>query len=279
MDIREAVEKAWNMVAEKLKQDTNDRLSLHWNEEALLLYFFNFLNNLDIKVRQIASKSKFLLLDKEYQPDLVFSTETDGRIERVVIELKFFVAQSKLEEDWEKLEKYKELFFDNGYVNYGYLLACSTDEYKKNVLTMDGYEIKALVHKFESRWFFGSPMDVADRIIRKVFLGKGIEYAVDDYGNPFAFFKDYAVFFILVKDVGHMSVNVIFDEKVRKSNQYRTILNEFVKKGYELLNEDSIFLTDDTIPITDTPKHIRRIREMHEKFEKDYLEIRDRFLQ
>jgi len=279
LDVKEAIEKAWNMVIEKFKRDTDDRLSLHWNEEALMLYFFNSLNNLDIKIRQIASKSKFLLLDKEYQPDLVFSAETDGRIERAVIELKFFAGLSKLEEDWEKLEKYKELYFDRGYINYGYLLAFTTDEYGKDVLTSDDYEIKSLVHKSESRWFFGSPMDVAERIIRKVFLGKGIEYAVDDYGNPFAFFEDYAVFFILVKDVGHMSLNVIFDEKIRKSDQYQNILSEIVKKGYELLNEESIFLTGDTIPITDTPTRIRGIRKMHEKFEKDYSEIRERLLQ
>lgn len=279
MDIKDAIKKAWVQVVEKFKQDNYKKFSLYWREEVLMLYFFHFLANTGIEIREVASKEEFLFLEKGHEPDLVISVETDGKIERAVLEAKFFWAtETELEKDWGRLRKFKEIFFDGGYVNYGYLLAFTSYDFQRDMQRINGYEIRSLIYKVPSNWLLGSPMDVAQRIMRKVLRKWQPEYDTDEQGYPYAFFEDYALWFWLLKDIGQMFVLIIFDEKIKPT--YAKLRIEFKRRGYtdgmleRLENEGVLFLSEEPIPIKSNRYYVTKIRRLYEKFEKDYSEVR-----
>ena len=278
MEIKEAIGKAWNMVVAKFMQDTENKMSYHWNEEVLMLHFFRFLNDTGAKIRQVASKERFVFLKKNYEPDFVFSVETNGKVESAVLEFKmFWRKREELEEDWRRLEKFREITFDGKYVNYGYLLAFTSFDFKKDVTRINDYEMRAITYRVPSNLLVGSITEVAQSLMRKVFRKWQPKFDIDENGYPFAFFTDHAVHFWLLKDIHLMLPVIIFynGEKLSK------LTEEFRNRGYtnemleRLEDEGILFLSEEPFPVRLTPYYIAKIRRLYEGFEEDYLQVKE----
>lgn len=277
LDIGEAIRKAWSMVVEKFNQDTENEMSYHWNEEVLKLHFFRFLNDTGAKIRQVASEESFTF-KKGLKPDLVFSVEANGKVESAVLEFKmFWRKEEELEEDWKRLEIFKEITFGGKYVKYGYLLAFTSFDFKKEVTRINDYEMRTMTYRVPSNLLVGSQTEVAQRMMKKIFREWRPNYDIDENGQPFAFFKDHAVHFLLLKDINQMFPVIIFYEKENLSK----LANEFRNRGYtkemleQLENEGILFLSEDPFPLRQTRYYITKIRGIYERFEKDYFGIRE----
>ena len=279
MDINEAIEKAWNMVKLKFDQDNDKKSTLHWNEEVLMLYFFHFLDNLEIEIGQVASKEEFYVYPNSGgQPDLVFSVKTNGKVQRAVLEFKSFRAkETQLEDDWKRLEKFREIFFNEDYVDCGYLLAFTSFDFKKDVKKINGYEMRALTYKVSPK-LSGSGLDIAHGIMRKVFRKRTSDFRIGEKQNPWAVFQDYSVLFYL-NEVG-MDILVSFEK--RPKGAFERLGNELRKRGYSdemlkmLESKGILLLNEDDVMVTDNDYNVAKIKALFAKFEKDYSEIRER---
>lgn len=279
MNLKDAIETAWTNVVERYRQENSPerQFGLYWREEVLMLYFFHFLMKTGIKIRQVASKEEFLFLERGHEPDLVISADTDEKIERAVIEAKFFWAkEADLENDWMRLRRFKEVFFDGGYMDYGCLLTFVSDDFRKDKERIDGYEMRSLTYKVPSNVLWGRSKDLAHGILKKALRKWQPEYDTDEQGNPFAFLKDkdYVFYFWILKETGGMLVVVGFYDKGKAS-----LIGEFKRRGYtdymlERLEHDGILLLcEEPIRIKENRYYVTKIRKLYEKFERDYSEI------
>ena len=199
MDIRQAVEDAWSKTTRDFEEAKKTGDAWLWTEDTLRLCFFRRFCEKNIKIVRIIAETVFHVGKDDYKPDLVVDIATNGAVETVVFEFKYFKNSKEWEKDWEKLRRYGIIGWECGYfltIDRSWQSDKIPKESQKEKIPgipWRSYEIKALVHLTSSLEYMPS-FRVAEELLKKSL--KGIPYVVSEvFSYAIAFFKGFLICF------------------------------------------------------------------------------------
>lgn len=185
--VKDLVEKAWIATVDDFKSAREcfqDRL---WNERTFRHHFFHNLKQNTTMLSGLV-EPKLMIGGKKVEPDLLAIIEVNGNVKWCVFEFKFYVDETTIREEWEKIQKYRGAGFD-----CGYLVAVTYAEVKdipREAQMIDGYEVAAFIHKGpELR--VAPPFDIAARILRRIV--KKVPYHMSIDGWVATLLGDYSI--------------------------------------------------------------------------------------